>query len=192
MKPRILIVDDDSSVLEVLRDAFSKEPYEVLCSGSATEAAEIMSMKPIDVVISDDQMPGLTGTEFLTQVRKKYPNTIRIILTGHANLETAINSINEAEIHRFFTKPCNLLDLVVTVRLAIQNKELKEEVQRLNEVTTRQSIIIEEMEKLYPGISRVKRNAQGDVLVDEEVDDESWDSVISRWIEPKSRSERTR
>ncbi len=192
MKPRILIVDDDSSVLEVLRDAFSKEPYEVLCSGSATEAVEIMSMKPIDVVISDDQMPGLTGTEFLTQVRKKYPNTIRIILTGHANLETAINSINEAEIHRFFTKPCNLLDLVVTVRLAIQNKELKEEVQRLNEVTTRQSVIIEEMEKLYPGISRVKRNAQGDVLVDEEVDDESWDSVISRWIEPKSRSDRTR
>ena len=189
MKHRILIVDDDSSVLDVLQDAFSREPLEVLRAGSAAEALEIMPMKQIDVVISDNQMPGLSGIEFLVQVRKRYPNTIRIILTGHANIETAIDSINEAEIHRFFTKPCNIGELVVTVRLALQNKELKEEVLRLNEITTRQSVIIEEMEKLHPGISRVKRNAQGEVVVDAEVDDESWKTIISQWTEPAHRVE---
>ena len=189
MIPKILIVDDECSVIEILQDAFSKEPYEVLSAKSAAEALDIMAMKQIDVVISDDQMPGLTGTEFLTQVRKRYPNTTRIILTGHANLETAINSINEAEIYRFFTKPCNILDLIVTVRLALQNKELKEEIQRLNEITTHQSLVIEEMEKLYPGISQVKRNAQGDVLIDEEVDDELWETILSQWTVPIQRSE---
>ncbi len=189
MIPKILIVDDECSVIEILQDAFSKEPYEVLSAESAAEALDIMAMKQIDVVISDDQMPGLTGTEFLTQVRKRYPNTTRIILTGHANLETAINSINEAEIYRFFTKPCNILDLIVTVRLALQNKELKEEIQRLNEITTHQSLVIEEMEKLYPGISQVKRNAQGDVLIDEEVDDELWETILSQWTVPIQRSE---
>lgn len=189
MIPKILIVDDECLVIETLQDAFSKEPYEVLSAESAAEALDIMAMKQIDVVISDDQMPGLTGTEFLTQVRKRYPNTTRIILTGHANLETAINSINEAEIYRFFTKPCNILDLIVTVRLALQNKELKEEIQRLNEITTHQSLVIEEMEKLYPGISQVKRNAQGDVLIDEEVDDELWETILSQWTVPIQRSE---
>ena len=191
MIPKMLIVDDESSVLEVLQDAFSKEPYEVICAGSAAEALDIMAMKQIDLVISDDQMPGLTGTEFLAQVRKKYPNTTRIILTGHANLETAINSINEAEIYRFFTKPCNILDLVVTVRLALRNKELKEEVRRLNEITTHQSLVIEEMENLYPGITRVRRNAEGDVIIHEEVEDELWETIISEWAVPVQQTENT-
>ncbi len=191
MIPKILIVDDESSVLEVLQDAFSKEPYEVICAGSAAEALDIMAMKQIDLVISDDQMPGLTGTEFLAQVRKKYPNTTRIILTGHANLETAITSINEAEIYRFFTKPCNMLDLIVTVRLALHNKDLKEEVRRLNEITTHQSLVIEEMEHLYPGISRVRRNEEGDVIIDEEVEDELWETIISEWAVPIQQTEHT-
>lgn len=191
MIPKILIVDDESSVLEVLQDAFSKEPYEVICAESAAEALDIMSMKQIDLVISDEQMPGITGTEFLAQVRKKYPNTTRIILTGHANLETAINSINEAEIYRFFTKPCNILDLVVTVRLALRNKELKEEVRRLNEITTHQSLVIEEMENLYPGITRVRRNAEGDVIIHEEVEDELWETIISEWAVPVQQTENT-
>ena len=191
MIPKILVVDDESSVLEVLQDAFSNEPYEVICAESAAEALDIMAMKQIDLVISDDQMPGLTGTEFLAQVRKKYPNTTRIILTGHANLETAINSINEAEIYRFFTKPCNMLDLIVTVRLALQNKELKEEVQRLNEMTTHQSLVIEEMEHLYPGITRVRRNEEGDVIIHEEVEDELWETIISEWAVPIQQTEYT-
>ena len=191
MIPKILIVDDESTVLEVLQDAFSKEPYEVISAESAAEALDIMAMKQIDLVISDDQMPGLTGTEFLAQVRKKYPNTTRIILTGHANLETAINSINKAEIHRFFTKPCNMLDLIVTVRLALQNKELKEEVQRLSEITTHQSLVIEEMEHLYPGITRVRRNAEGDVIIQEEVEDELWETIISEWAVPIQQTEHT-
>ena len=191
MIPKILIVDDESTVLEVLQDAFSKEPYEVISAESAAEALDIMAMKQIDLVISDDQMPGITGTEFLAQVRKKYPNTTRIILTGHANLETAINSINEAEIYRFFTKPCNMLDLIVTVRLALQNKELKEEVHRLNEITTHQSLVIEEMEHLYPGITRVRRNAEGDVIIQEEVEDELWETIISEWAVPIQQTEHT-
>ena len=163
----------------------------MICAGSAAEALDIMAMKQIDLVISDDQMPGLTGTEFLAQVRKKYPNTTRIILTGHANLETAITSINEAEIYRFFTKPCNMLDLIVTVRLALHNKDLKEEVRRLNEITTHQSLVIEEMEHLYPGISRVRRNEEGDVIIDEEVEDELWETIISEWAVPIQQTEHT-
>ena len=107
MKHNVLIVDDDPAVRDVVREAFSAEPYALLIAGSADDALDIMSRTQADVVISDEKMPGMSGSEFLSIVRKKYPDTIRIILTGHADLEAAIRAINEGEIYRFFRKPCN-------------------------------------------------------------------------------------
>jgi two-component system probable response regulator PhcQ len=73
----------------------------------------------VDVVISDEKMPGMSGSEFLSLVRQEYPDTIRIILTGYGSLESAIRAINEGEIYRLFTKPCNVIDLAITIRLAL-------------------------------------------------------------------------
>ena len=166
MKHTVLIIDDDTAIREMMKESFSKEPYTVLIAGSADEALFILSQEPVDVVISDEKMPGMSGSELLAAVRKKYPDTIRMILTGHADLETAIRAINEGEIYRFFTKPCNMIDLAITVRQALQHKELLEESKRLQKVVKQQSSLINDIEHQHPGISNVKRNADGAIILE--------------------------
>ena len=151
----------------MLENMLSRESYTVHCADSAKEALKILSQEPIDVVISDEVMPAMTGTQFLAVVRKDYPDTIRIILTGHASLESAMHAINEGEIYRFLTKPCNLVDLSVTIRQALQQKHLKKENERLAKIVEQQSFSIREIEKKYPGITKVKRNSGGAIIIDE-------------------------
>jgi DNA-binding NtrC family response regulator len=167
MRHKVLIVDDEPATREVLKEAFSAEPYDVLTAVSADEALALLARQPVSVVISDEKMPGLTGSEFLSIVRKKYPDTIRMILTGHAELHSAIRAINEGEIYRFFTKPCNIIDLAITVRQALQHRAALEESRRLQEVVDRQSAILDDIEKEHPGISILKRATDGAIIIDE-------------------------
>ncbi len=166
MKHTILIIDDDAAIREMMKESFSKEPYTVLIAGSADEALSILSQGPVDVVISDEKMPGMSGTELLAVVRKKYPDTIRMILAGNANLDTAIRAINEGEIYRFFKKPCNMIDLAITVRQALQHKAVLEKNQQLQKVVKQQNTLIHDIEKHHPGISDVKRNADGAIILE--------------------------
>lgn len=170
MNHSVLIVDDDPAIRNILKELFSSEPYSVLTAGSAREALDLLAGEQVDVVISDEKMPGMSGSELLVIVREKYPDTIRMILTGYASLESAMRAINEGEIYRFFTKPCNLVDLAVTVRQALEQKDLMKEAQRLNKVVEQQSGIIETMEKQYPGITKVKRNTNGAIIIDDVAD----------------------
>ena len=167
MQHSVLVVDDEPAIRDMLTQALSSEPYEVLCADSAEEALDIIAQEPVDVVLSDEKMPGMSGTEFLAIVRRQYPDTIRMILTGHASLESAIHAINEGEIYRFFTKPCNMVDLMVTIRQALQHKDLMAENQRLLNIVRQQSSSLEALEKQHPAITKVKKNQNGTVIIDE-------------------------
>ena len=166
MKHTVLIIDDDTAIREMMKASFSNEPYTVLIASSADEALSILAQEPVDVVISDEKMPGMSGSELLAVVRKKYPDTIRMILTGHGNLDTAIRAINEGEIYRFFKKPCNMIDLAITVRQALQHKAVLEKNQQLQKVVKQQNTLIHDIEKHHPGISDVKRNADGAIILE--------------------------
>ncbi len=168
MQHTVLVVDDEPAIRETLTEVLTREPYEILCAGSAEEALAILSREPVDVVLSDEKMPGMAGSEFLAIVRRQYPDTIRMILTDHASLESAIHAINEGEIYRFFTKPCNMVDLVVTIRQALQQKELMAENQRLIQTVRQQSLSLEKLERQHPGITKVKRDARGVVIINDE------------------------
>ena len=121
----VLIVDDQELIRELLESALLRENYTVLSASSAEEALEILANQTVDVVISDEVMPGMSGSDFLSIVRKKHPDILRIILTGQAQIDSAIKAINEGEVYRFFTKPCNVVDLVVSVRQGLHQKELE-------------------------------------------------------------------
>lgn len=125
MPHTVLLVDDEPNVLAGLQRVFYREGYEILCANSGNEALNILRTKPVDVVISDQDMPGMTGTAFLAKVREEFPETIRFILTGKATLDHAIQAINTGAVSRFFTKPCNNIDLTVAIRQALQQKDLK-------------------------------------------------------------------
>jgi two-component system, probable response regulator PhcQ len=169
MTHRVLLVDDEPSVRNGLQRVLRKEKYQLVTAQDAAEAFTMLRNQSIDVVISDQNMPGMQGTEFLAQVRLSYPDTIRMMLTGQACIEVAIKAINEGQIYRFFTKPCNHIDLAVTIRHALEQKDLLMKSRRLLEVFKRQAAVIDQMEKEQPGITRLRRDAQGNLLIAENI-----------------------
>ena len=103
-KAKLLFVDDEERIVNLLRTMFRSE-YEVFTATSGREALEIIAAQPIDVIVSDQRMPEMLGIELLTQVCKRSPATMRILLTGYSDLAAIIGSVNEGEVFRFINKP---------------------------------------------------------------------------------------
>ena len=171
MKPsiaaKILLVDDEPNVTEALKRALRREPYEILTATSGAAAQEILGRHHVDVVISDEQMPGMSGSVFLAAVRKQFPQTIRMILSGQASLEAAVRAINEGEVYRFFLKPCNPADLAITIQQALAHKRLEEQSRRLLREYQKQASTLARLEHHSPGILHLHTDEQGAVVVDE-------------------------
>lgn len=161
MQPRVLIVDDQPLVLGVVQEILSRGPYLVFTANSAEEALKMMEKDPIDVVVSDERMPGMQGSEFLAIVRKRFPNTVRIILTGHASVKSAIRAINEGEIYRLLTKPVSSQDLYKAIDGGLENRDKGQTAERCFS-------LLDSLEKQAPGITRVKRDDDGVVIIDTE------------------------
>ncbi len=167
MPHKILLVDDEPHVTEALKRTLHKEPYEVLSANSANEALQILAREPVAVVISDERMPGMPGAEFLAIVYRDYPETIRIMLTGHANLELAMRAINEGQIYRILLKPCSEQEIRITLRQAVQQKELADKSRQLLQKVKKQNLVLNHLEKEHPGITQVERDSTGTVVIDD-------------------------
>ena len=122
MMPKILLVDDEPKVTDALTKTLRNDEYEILSAHSAEEALQVLAREPIDVVVTDEQMPGMSGSELLARVCREYPDTVRIILTGHGSLEAAVRAINEGEIYRFLEKPCDAEQVDRVIRQALQQR----------------------------------------------------------------------
>ena len=122
MNHTVLLVDDDANVLFGLARVLRQQPYQLYTARSADEAMEIFKARNIDVIVSDEQMPGISGSDLLAWVANNYPDVMRIVLTGHATAETAIRAINEGGVFRFFTKPCDEVQLALTIREALERR----------------------------------------------------------------------
>jgi len=120
----LLIVDDESNILQALKRVLHKCGYEILTAGSAREGFDILARHDVQVILSDQRMPEMNGTEFLSRVRELYPNTIRIILSGYTDLETITGAINRGAIYRFLTKPWDDDLLREHVREAFRHQEV--------------------------------------------------------------------
>ena len=117
-KPIVLFVDDEPRVLTSMRAMF-RRTYQVRCAPGAAEALAIMAQEPVEVVVSDQRMPGISGVELLGRLKVEYPNCMRILLTGYADLEAVESSINEGEVFRYLVKPCPPAELKRVVKLAV-------------------------------------------------------------------------
>ena len=136
----VLALDDEESILASLERNFLREPYRVTMSTQVEKAWEALASEKIKVVISDQRMPGVSGVDFLKQVKEKYPDIVRILLTGHADMQAAEEAVNLGEVYRFLTKPWNGEDLKATVRKAIENYDLVVDNRKLFEQTREANI----------------------------------------------------
>ena len=167
MNDNILLVDDESNVTQALKQVLHKERFHVLTAHSGLEALKILREHPVEAVVSDEKMPGMTGTLLLTVIRRDYPDTVRIMLTGHASLEVAVRAINNGEIYRFLMKPCHGAELAIVIRQALQHKNLIKESRKLLQWSRRQGEFLAQIEALYPGIDRVQRDTAGSIIIDD-------------------------
>ncbi len=166
----ILFVDDEANVLNALRRSLRKEPFEIHLAQGPEEALEVLKDRHIDVVISDHLMPSMDGLTFLKLVKEMHPHIIRIILTGHANLQMAIEAINEGQVFRFLTKPWNDIELKVTLKNILDFLELKQENQSLQHTVKQQQSYLDQLKSEHPGIFEVSRDESGAIVLDEDLE----------------------
>lgn len=119
MADQILFVDDDECVLDAYERMLHKQFQVSKARGGPGGLATIQVFGPFAVVISDMRMPGMNGAEFLAQVRQMAPRTMRMLLTGHKDIDAAIEAVNEGRIFRYLTKPCRKDELVNAIEMAV-------------------------------------------------------------------------
>lgn len=157
----LLIVDDEENVLSALKRIFIEENYTILTATSAAGALEIMKARTVQLVISDHRMPGMTGAEMLKRIKEDWPETIRIMLTGYADVNSIMGAVKDGAVYKFITKPWNDEDLRLTVSLALQQYVLIQENRQLKEVAKSQQATITR----YAGLFDESRGMSADILI---------------------------
>jgi two-component system NtrC family sensor kinase len=139
---KILCVDDEKNVLRALTRVFLDDDYEIVSADSGAEGLELLGNSgPYQVIISDYRMPGMNGVEFLGTVYERYPETIRIVLSGYADAGAIVSAINEGHIYKFIPKPWSDDELRGLIQQCLEryfllkkNRELLEELAQANRV----------------------------------------------------------
>jgi CheY-like chemotaxis protein len=144
----ILLVDDEQNILAALRRLLRREGYELLTAASASEAIEQLEAHLVHLIVSDFRMPGVTGVELLQTARARWPNTIRMILSGYSEVSTIIAAVNEGHIYKFLTKPWNDEELKLHIRRAFEQHELEDENRRMAGEITAQNERLRELNTL--------------------------------------------
>ena len=138
-RQKVLCVDDEKNILASLVRLFRKSPFDVLTANSGLEALDVLSRERIDLVISDMRMPHMDGAELLARVAERWPQTIRILLTGYSDMEATVTAINKGKIYRYLSKPWDETDLKMTVQRGLESVQLEQERLRLIKVTVEQN-----------------------------------------------------
>jgi len=138
----VLLVDDEANILSSLKRLLRPEGYRLLTAESGDEALKVLETEAVDLVVSDMRMPGMTGAQLLEAVCQRYPDTVRILLTGYADISSTIDAINLGQIYRYVAKPWNDNELRLLLRDALERRRLRLE----NEAFAR--TIAEQNEKL--------------------------------------------
>lgn len=127
MDKSILVVDDEPQILSALKRALRNQSYSVLFANDGNEALEILKQHEVALILSDYMMPGISGTELLTQAEKLQPQTIRIILSGHSDFQTVMQSIKQGIVHKFLAKPWSNEVLIEQINKALETGSYPED-----------------------------------------------------------------
>lgn len=165
--PTLLVVDDEPAIRRALQHTLEGEGYRLLAAGSGEEALELLEREPVDLLLCDLGMPGMSGLELLRRVRERWPAVIRMVLTGGGSLETAVASINQGEVHRFLTKPWSRDALLQTLRDTVEHLHALRAPAREEALARAQASLRAELAAEFPGVLEVARD-DGVYLVDDD------------------------
>lgn len=141
----ILCVDDEANILSALKRLFRPHGYQVLTATSGQEGLVILEKEHVDLVISDMRMPEMNGAQFLEQVKARWPNTVRLLLTGYAEMSATVDAINKGGIYRYISKPWEDTDMVILVKEALERLQLEREKRRLEALNQKQNEALKDL-----------------------------------------------
>jgi two-component system response regulator PilR (NtrC family) len=162
MKPRILVVDDEESIREFLEIMLKKEGYEVTCAEDGAKARDVLAKKSFDMVISDLQMPNMTGIELLKFVKESYPELVFMMITAFGTTESAVEAMKMGA-YDYLTKPFKIDEVRMNIQNALRTKSLEVENRVLKKELTKeysfQSLVgnSEAMHRIYDLVKRVSQ-----------------------------------
>ena len=137
--PTLLCVDDEANILSALKRLFRPHGYRILTATSGQEGLTLLESESVDLVISDMRMPEMNGAQFLEQVKNRWPDTVRLLLTGYAEVSATVDAINKGGIYRYISKPWEDAAMVDLVREALERLNLERDKRRLEEVNRKQN-----------------------------------------------------
>jgi len=143
----VLFVDDEANILKALRRLLRNEPMNVLTASHPSEAIDLLAREDVQVLVTDQRMPDMSGVDMLSTIRERNPDIVRMMLTGYTEMKVAVEAINRGEIFRLVTKPWNDDELKTALRQAFDHYDLKREIKRLNNVTREQNFELQDMNK---------------------------------------------
>lgn len=150
----VLCVDDDENILHSLKRLLRKEGYQFLTATNGAEGLKLLEDFNIHLVISDQRMPGMTGTELLARTRENYPDIIRIVLTGYTEVDSITESINKGHIYKFILKPWNDQNLKLEIKKGLEQYDLVQSNRLLHEKVLQQN---EELKRINDNLEDLIR-----------------------------------
>jgi two-component system probable response regulator PhcQ len=152
----VLVVDDEPRVLAALRRTLRDRAYRVLTADDARQALDVLAAGGVDILVSDIDMPGMSGIELIKEARRRHPEVIRLLLTGDASLESALSAINDGEVYRYLVKPWNGAELRQTLMDAVARLSELRAAARANARGGARERMLAELEAEHPGIRSVQ------------------------------------
>ncbi|WP_320416775.1 EAL domain-containing protein [Candidatus Nitrotoga sp. AM1P] len=148
----LLLVDDEANILSALKRLLRRDGYDILTAMSAEQGLEVLASHRVDVIISDQLMPGMSGVEFLRRVKTLHPDTVRLVLSGYTDLQAVTDAINEGAIYKFLSKPWDDGILRANIEEAFRNKEMADENRRLHTglalANNQMTVVNEQLQKM--------------------------------------------
>ena len=161
----ILAVDDDPDILTALRRALTPLGVPLILTEDPTEVIAILGEQPVSLLISDIDMPQMTGLELMAQVRQTFPDVVRMLLTGRATFDSALTAINHGEVHRYLNKPFEPNELRKLVQEALARSADLARDSRAGINAERKRQLFEQLEAEHPGLTQFVRDQDGCYLV---------------------------
>jgi len=167
-KHTILLVDDERNVLNALIRLLRGEDREIYTAETASQAWErLKELGGVNLVISDNRLPDISGIDFLVKVRRLYPDTIRMLITGYPGFDSAIEAINKGQVYRYIPKPWENEELKLTVKQALDYYDVLRDNRALLRIARQQAELLKAAQKKYPELSELGFDKTGMYIIDE-------------------------
>jgi two-component system probable response regulator PhcQ len=181
-KHTILLVDDEKNILNSIERLLRSDDREIVTAENSREALDkLKSIGGADLVISDNRLPDFSGIDFLIKVKQLYPDTIRILITGHPDLESAIHSINKGQVYRFITKPWDNEEIKIIVKQALDFYDVLKDNRALLRIARQQADLLKSVKQKYPDISQAEFDKSSLYIIEEKMISENLSEFMQKY-----------